>query len=147
MIKVLLVDDHASVRESLRSLLDRTGDIRVIATAMNGAEAIVEAGSYLPDIAVMDVSMPVMGGIEATRQIRAQFPTTRVMILSAYNDAEYVKHALEVGASGFVLKDTAGDDLIAGIRLVHMGKHYFSQKVAEIAKKYMKQEGRDGLVD
>ncbi len=135
MIAVLLVDDHASVRESLRSLLERTDDIRVVATASNGLEAITQAGLHRPDIAVMDVSMPVMGGIEATRHILLQFPNTRVMMLSAYSEPEYVKHALEVGACGFVLKDTAGEDLIAGIHLVYMGKRYFSQKIAEIARR------------
>jgi DNA-binding NarL/FixJ family response regulator len=124
-------------------MLERAGDIHVVATAANGVEAIDQASLLSPDIAIVDISMPVMGGFEATRHIRAQSPDTRVMILSAYDDPEYVRQALEMGASGFVSKDTAGEDLVAAIRLVHMGKHYFSQKVAEIAKRHIKQTGKD----
>lgn len=147
MISVLLADDHTIIRDSLCSMLERAGDIHVVATAANGVEAIDQASLHAPDVAIMDISMPVMGGFEATRHIRTQSPGTRVMILSAYDDPEYVRQALEMGASGFVSKDTAGEDLVAAIRLVHMGKHYFSQKVAEIAKKHMKQRGKDHLQD
>ena len=147
MISVLLADDHAIIRDSLCSMLEQAGDIHVVATASNGQEAISLASLHVPDIAIVDISMPVMGGFEATGQIRATSPSTRVMILSAYDDPEYVRHALDIGVSGFVSKDTAGEDLVSAIRLVHMGKHYFSQKIAEIAKKHMKQTGKDHSAD
>jgi two-component system response regulator NreC len=143
MISVLLADDHALIRDSLCSMLERAGDIQVVATAANGLEAISQAAVHSPDIAVMDISMPVMSGLDAIGQIRTQSPATRVMMLSAYGDPEYVRRALEAGACGFVIKDTAGEDLVAAIRLVHMGKRYFSQKVAEAAKKHIKQTGDD----
>lgn len=147
MISVLLVDDHAIIRDSLCSLLEKAGDIRVVATAANGLEAIAQAGIYMPDIAIVDIAMPIMGGFEATTHIQERSPNTRVMMLSAYDDPEYVRQALDLGASGFVSKDTAGEDLVSAIRLVHMGKHYFSQKVANIAKKHMHQKGNDSFAD
>ena len=139
MITVLLADDHASVRKSLRSLLETTDDIQVIATVSTGAEAIAQASFYNPDVAVLDLSMPLMDGIEATREIRVRCPLTRIMMLSIYDNAEYVQRALEVGAVGYVLKDMIGDDLLAAIRALYKGGRYFSQKIAEIAQKYINQ--------
>lgn len=143
MITVLLVDDHASFRKSLTYMLEATNDIRVVATASNGVEAVAQASVYCPDVAVIDISMPVMDGIEATRQIHGRCRFTRVMMLSIFDNPEYVQRAVEVGAVGFVLKDAIGKDLLAAIRALHTGKRYFSQKIAEIAEKYMKQTGRD----
>jgi DNA-binding NarL/FixJ family response regulator len=141
MITVLLADDHASVRKSLRSLLETTDDIQVIATASSGAEAIAQASFYNPDVAILDLSMPLMDGIEATREIRVRCPLTHIMMLSIYDNAEYVQRALEVGAVGYVLKDMIGDDLLAAVRVIYSGGRYFSQKIAEIAQKYMNQKG------
>ena len=143
MITVLLADDHASVRNSLRSLLETTDDIQVIATASTGAEAIAQASFYDPDVAIIDVSMPLMDGIEATREIRVRCPLTRIMMLSIYDSAEYVQRALEVGALGYILKDMIGDDLLAAVHGLYRGEQYFSQKIAEIAQKYMNQKGND----
>jgi DNA-binding NarL/FixJ family response regulator len=92
---------------------------------------------------VIDISMPVMDGIEAARQIRERCRFTRVLMLSIFDYPEYVQRAVEVGAVGFVLKDTIGKDLLAAIRALHTGKHYFSQKVAAIAEKYINQRGTD----
>ena len=143
MITVLLANDHASVRKSLRYLLETTDDIQVIATASTGAEAIAKASFYYPDVAILDLSMPLMDGIKATREIRVRCPLTRIMMLSIYDNAEYVHRALEVGALGYVLKDMIGDDLLAAVRALHSGGRYFSQKIAEIAQKYMNQTGND----
>ena len=143
MITVLLADDHVSVRNSLRSLLETTDDIQVIATASTGAEAIAQASFYDPDVAIIDVSMPLMDGIEATREIRVRCPLTRIMMLSIYDNAEYVQRALEVGALGYILKDMIGDDLLAAVHGLNRGEQYFSQKIAEIAQKYMNQKGND----
>lgn len=146
MITVLLVDDHAYVRKGLRYLLEATNDIQVLATASNGVEAVAQASLHCPDVAVIDISMPLMDGIEATRQIRVRCPLTRVVMLSIFDHPEYVQRALEVGALGFVLKDTIGDDLLAAIHTLSMGRRYFSQKIAEIAEKYMNQRGNDSWV-
>jgi DNA-binding NarL/FixJ family response regulator len=137
MITVLLVDDNGSVRKSLRSLLEREDDIKLVATATNGIEAIEKARSYSPDVAIIDISMPLMDGIEATEHIRECCRVTRVIMLTAYDDPEYVQRALEVGAKGYVLKDAAGEDLLEAIRIIQRGNHYFSEKIVEIAKKYL----------
>jgi DNA-binding NarL/FixJ family response regulator len=137
MISVLVVDDNGPVRKSLRDLLETADDIKLIATAINGLEAIEKARSYQPDVAVVDISMPLMNGIEATEHIRECCRLTRVIILSGFNDPEYVKRALEVGAKGYILKDAAANDLLEGIHRVHEGKHYFSHQIAEFAEKYL----------
>ena len=143
MITVLLVDDHASFRKSLKYMLEATEDLHVVATASNGVEAVTLASLQCPEVAVIDISMPVMDGIEAARQIRERCRFTRVLMLSIFDYPEYVQRAVEVGAVGFVLKDTIGKDLLAAIHALHMGKHYFSQKVAAIAEKYINQRGED----
>jgi two-component system nitrate/nitrite response regulator NarL len=143
MIAVLLVDDHISFSKSLRYMLEATEDIQVVATAPNGVEAVVQARTHCPDVVVMDISMPVMDGIEATRQIREICRHTRVMMLSILDNPEYIQRALEVGATGFVLKDAIGKDLLAAIRALATGRRYFSQKIAEIAEKYMTRHDKD----
>lgn len=143
MITVLLVDDHASFRKSLKYMLEATEDIEVVATASNGVEAIAQASLHCPDVVVIDISMPVMDGIEATRQIHTRCRFTRVMMLSILNHPEYVQRAVEAGAVGFVLKDTINRDLLAAIRALYRGKRYFSYQIAEIAEKYMNQKGHD----
>src|ERR1044072_4318665 len=119
MIKVIVVDDNGPVRKSIRSLLATAEDIKLVATANNGGEAIEKARSLTPDVAVMDISMPLMDGIEATEHIRECCRLTRVIILSGFKDPESIKRALEVGAKGYVLQDAAGTDLLEGIRTIH----------------------------
>jgi two-component system nitrate/nitrite response regulator NarL len=143
MIAVLLVDDHSSVLKSLCYMLEATEDIQVVATASNGVQAVAEARLRCPDVAIMDISMPVMDGIEAARQINELCRSTRVMMLSIYDNAEYIQRALDVGAIGFVLKDAIGKDLLPAIRALSMGKRYFSFKISEIAWNYLQQKGND----
>lgn len=143
MITVLLVDDHASILKSLRYLLEATDDIQVLATASDGMEAVAKASSRCPDVVVMDISMPLMDGMEATRQICQRCPLTRVMMLSMFDSPEYVQRALQVGAVGYVLKDTVGDDLLIAIHVLSTGRQYFSQKIADIAEKFINQKGND----
>lgn len=143
MISVLIVDDNGPIRKSLRSLLEKEDDIKLVATATNGIEAVEKASSYRPDVAVIDISMPLMDGIEATEHIRECCRLTLVIILSAYDDPEYVQRALEVGAKGYVLKDVAGEELLEAIRIIQRGSHYFSEKIAEIAKKYLAHQKND----
>ena len=141
MITILLVDDNGPVRKSLRSLLETSDDMQIVATATNGMDAVEKARSYRPDIAIMDISMPLMDGIEATDHIRECCGLTEVIILSTFDDSEYVRRALEVGAKGYVLKDTAGEDLLDAIHAIELGIHYFSKKIAEIAVEFLAHKG------
>lgn len=131
MITVLLADDHIMVRDGLRYILEAAGDIQIIALASNGREAVAHALTQCPNIAVIDISMPVMDGIEATRQILEICPQTRVVTLSMYHTEEYVQRALSAGALGYVLKDGAGHELVEAVRSLHTGKRYLSPQVAK----------------
>ena len=130
MITVLLADDHAMVRDGLRYILEAAGDIQIIGLASNGQEAVAQALTQCPNVAVMDISMPVMDGIEATRQILESCPHTRIVTLSMYHSGEYVQRALSAGASGYVLKEAAGTELVEAVRSLHAGKRYFSPQLA-----------------
>jgi len=143
VISVLLVDDHASLRKSLRYLLEATNDIKVVAEASNGNDALFHLRSSCPDVAIIDISMPLMNGLEATRQIHEQCRLTRVVILSIYDNPEYVQRSVEVGALGYVLKDAIVVDLIEAVRTANKGKHFFSQKIAEIGNRYLSSKGND----
>ena len=131
MIKVLLVDDQTVLRDGLRFLLEAEGDIHVIGTAANGQEAVDQATVRCPDVVMMDISMPVMNGIEATKRICALCENMKVVILSMYHTNDYIQRALDAGAAGYLLKDSAGTDLIAAIRALHAGKSYFNQKITK----------------
>jgi DNA-binding NarL/FixJ family response regulator len=131
MITVLLADDHAMVRDGLRYILEAAGDIQIVALASNGKEAVTQALIYCPNIAVIDISMPVMDGIEATRQIAEACPQTRTVTLSMYHTGEHVQRAINAGAFGYVLKDAAGHELIEAVRSLYAGKRYFSPQVAK----------------
>ena len=131
MITVLLADDHIIVRDGLRYILEAAGDIKIIAQASNGEEAVSQALLRCPNIAVIDISMPVMDGIEATKQILEVCPQTRIVTLSMYHTGEYVQRAVKAGAFGYVLKDAAGNELVAAIRSLYAGKRYFSSQVAK----------------
>lgn len=125
MINVLLADDHRMIRDALSFLLEAEGDIHVIATAADGQEAVEQAMRQCPDVAVMDISMPRMDGIEATRLICEGCPNTRVVMLTIYNSQEHIQHAKQAGAAGYVLKDAAGQELIAAVRTLYEGGSYF----------------------
>ncbi|HSL46101.1 MAG TPA: response regulator transcription factor [Anaerolineales bacterium] len=131
MITVLLADDHRMVRDGLRYILEAAGDIEIIALASNGKEAVAQALANCPNIAIIDISMPVMDGIEATKQILKICPHSRIVTLSMYHTAEYVQRALNAGAHGYVLKDAAGNELVEAVRSLHAGKRYLSPQVAK----------------
>jgi DNA-binding NarL/FixJ family response regulator len=137
MISVLVADDHPSIREALGSLLETAGDIQIVAMAVNGQEAVTQAVFHCPSVAVMDVSMPVMDGIEATKQLCACCPQTRVLMVSMHDTPKYIRRCLRAGASGYVIKDMAGDDLIVAVHSLYEGKRFFSKQIAEIAKYYI----------
>ena len=138
MITVLLVEDHNFVLNAFRILLDAAEGIQIIATASNGIEAITQARMACPDVAVLDVSMPLMGGIEAIRHIRLQCPTTHVMMLSLLDRPDHIHHALQAGAMGYVLKDMFKQDLIAAILAVSKGDRFFTEQIAWVAEQYFR---------
>jgi DNA-binding NarL/FixJ family response regulator len=130
MITVILADDHTVLRDGLRFLLEAAGDIQILSMAANGQEAVEQAALHCPDVIVMDISMPIMSGIEATKHICKICEKTKVAILSMHHTTEYIQRALEAGAVGYLLKDSAGAELVAAIRALYDGKRYLSKKVA-----------------
>lgn len=121
-IKVLIADDHAVVREGFCKLLEQESDLEVVAEAGDGEEAVKLATEFCPDVAIIDIAMPKLDGIEATRQIKALCPGTNVLILSAYDDNQFIFSLLGEGASGYLLKGIHGRELVAAIRAVHEGE-------------------------
>ena len=120
-IRLLLVDDQLIIRQGLRSLLEAKPDLEVVGEAENGKAAIAQVETLQPDVVLMDVRMPVMDGVAATRVICQQFSKTKVLVLTTFDDDEYVSQAMRLGARGYLLKDTHSDDLAAAIRAVHKG--------------------------
>ena len=133
VIRVLVVDDHAIVRDGIRALLGRSEDIEVVGEAGGGRDAIARARELSPDVILMDIAMPDLGGLEATLAIRKERPEARIVVLSQYADPEYVKRALKSGASGYVLKKAAGADLVSAIRAAHRGGLVLDPEVARDA--------------
>jgi DNA-binding NarL/FixJ family response regulator len=129
-VRVLLADDHAVVRRGIRQFLERTDDLEVIAEAADGGEALQLVEQYQPDVAVLDIRMPEVTGVEATRRIKADHPEVRVLILSSYDDDPYVFALLEAGADGYVLKTASGDEIVRAVRTVHSGESALSPEVA-----------------
>jgi len=129
-IKVILADDHRIFRKGLKALLSEEG-IEVLAEADNGAEALELARKYKPGIVIMDIGMPKMDGIEATRQIRERLPDTEVVILSMHAKKAYIDQVLKVGAKGYVLKDSDEENLMAAINTVHNGGYYLDSPIAD----------------
>jgi DNA-binding NarL/FixJ family response regulator len=130
-IKVLLADDHTVVRQGLRALLEAEQDITVVGEAETGRQALRLALKLLPDVVVIDVAMPLLNGLEATRQILKEMPKVRVLVLSSYSDDEYVRQVTESGAAGYLLKQTAAQDLIRAIREARSGNAYFSPAISK----------------
>jgi two-component system, NarL family, response regulator NreC len=131
-LRVLLGDDHTMLRQGLRKILEDGRTCRVVAEAGNGRDAVREALALNPDVAVLDIGMPLLNGIEATRQIVRRAPSVRVLILSMHNDRAYVTQALQAGARGYLLKDSAGSELIEAIAALAAGKSFFSSTVAQV---------------
>jgi DNA-binding NarL/FixJ family response regulator len=127
----MLADDHAVVRDGLRALLEGGNDLQVVAVAGNGREAVSEALRLRPDIVIMDIAMPELDGVEATRRIVERCPETRVLILSMYLSAEHIYRALQAGAQGYVLKESAGEEVVDAIRTLRAGKRYLSHRITE----------------
>jgi DNA-binding NarL/FixJ family response regulator len=129
-IKVFLVDDHTVVRQGLRALLVVEGDIEIVGEAENGRQAVQRVKELLPDVVLMDIAMPVLNGLEATRQIIRALPSTKVIILSSYSDDDYVQQLIEAGAAGYLIKQSAANDLLKAIRDAKKGNAFFSPAIA-----------------
>jgi DNA-binding NarL/FixJ family response regulator len=132
MTSVLVVDDHAMVRAGLVTLLEASGDITVVGQAANGAEAVGLAEQLGPDVVLMDLSMPVMGGVDATRAVLAAVPTTSVVVLTTFSDRDRVSEALTAGAVGYQLKDCEPADLLAAVRAAAAGHAPLDPRVARV---------------
>jgi RNA polymerase sigma factor (sigma-70 family) len=146
-LRILLADDHTVVRQGLRKVLEERPEWQVVAEAGDGRDAVRLAEEFRPDVAVVDVAMPLLNGIEATRQITKRVPQTKVLVLSMYSDEAYVTQMLKAGATGYLLKDSADVDLLQAVQAVSQGKSFFSPAVARLmSDDYARQRG-ENLVD
>lgn len=130
-IRVLLADDHTVVREGLRLILESAEDIEVVGEVENGRQAVQMAKKLQPDVVVMDVVMPTLNGVEATRQVLREAPNSKVLVLSSYSDDDRVQQLIEVGATGYLVKQTAANDLLAAIREAYKGNAFFSPSISK----------------
>ncbi len=141
-LRILLADDHTLVRQGIRKVLEEQPEWEVVAEASDGREAVRLAEQYKPDVAVLDVSMPLLNGLEATRHITKRVPGTHVLALSMYSDEAYVTQILKAGAIGYLLKDSADVDLLKAVACVGRGESYFSPTVAKLMlTDYVRQKG------
>ncbi len=131
-IRVLVADDHTLVRQGLVRLLDESGDCEVVAQAADGIEAVEKAAELLPDVVVLDVSMPRLNGIEVVRRIRESLPKTRILAVTAHDEEEYVLYMVRAGASGYLVKDSAASELLEAVRALHRGQGYFGPQAAKV---------------
>ncbi|MFC2091500.1 response regulator [Elusimicrobiota bacterium] len=141
-IRVFLADDHAVIRDGICAMLEAEKDIEVLGTADNGREAVSQANKLNPDVIVMDIAMPEMNGIEAARRIQKSDPSIRIIILSMHDSSEYVFQALKAGAKGYLLKESAGKEVIKAIRTVYSGRRYLSMSIEEkVIDDYISEQG------
>ena len=147
-VRILLADDHTVVRQGLRKLLEERTDWEVIAEAGDGREAVRLADQHRPDVAILDVAMPLLNGIEATRQITKRVPGTHVLVLSMHADEAYVTQILQAGATGYLLKDSADVDLWKAVGEVARGRSFFSPGIARVMlDDYVRQLADKGVTD
>lgn len=140
-ISVLIADDHAVVRDGLKAILESEPDIRVVGGAVDGREAVRETTRLKPDIVLMDIAMPELNGIEAAAQIRDACETANVVILSMYATSEHVFRALQAGVQGYLVKDSAGAEVVNAVRRVHGGERYLSRNISDaVIETYVQQQ-------
>ena len=138
-IKVLLAEDHTIVRKGIRALLHAVTDIEVVGEAEDGREAVEKVGQLLPDIVLMDNTMPILNGLEATRQIKKQFPKIMVLILTIHTDEEYIFQILQAGESGYLIKKTAPKELVSAIEAVYRGDSFLSPSISrKVIEEYLR---------
>jgi len=147
-VRILLADDHTVMRAGLRALLERQPNLEVVGEAEDGRQTVELASLHVPDVVVMDIAMPNLNGVEATRRMVSKQPAISVVILSMYSDESYVMRALEAGARAYLLKDSAVTDLIRAIEAVSQGKSFFSPKISRIlAEEYVRALRQKGAAD
>jgi DNA-binding NarL/FixJ family response regulator len=146
-IRVLLADDHAIIRDGLRALLQSVPDIEVVDAVSNGRTAVQRAIELRPDVVVMDIAMPDLNGIEATRILREKLPAARVVMLSMHSDSEHVYRALDAGAAGYLLKESAGDEVLSAVRAVRAGQRYLSRTLESLERRTDVRTGRVSPLD
>jgi DNA-binding NarL/FixJ family response regulator len=144
-IAILLVDDHTVVRQGLRALLSAEEDMEVVGEADNGRVAVAQAKKTNPEVVVMDVAMPLLNGLEATRQILKMLPSAKILVLTSYGDDECVSQLMDAGASGYLIKQTAANDLIRAIREVQKGNAFFSPTIAKRLRDQCREAFTTGL--
>jgi len=144
-IRVLVADDHTLVRESLVNVLDASGVCTVVAQAADGLAAVEKALQVRPDVAIVDISMPGLNGIEVVRRLHAELPETRTLVLTMHEDEEYVLHVVRAGAAGYLLKDSPISELINAVKQLHAGRAHFGAAAARVlANQVQKPEGAAG---
>jgi DNA-binding NarL/FixJ family response regulator len=131
LIKVLLADDHSIVRAGLRRIVEESGDMTVVAEASDGREAIAKVKAARPDVAVIDISMPVLDGLEVIERLKSEFPRLPVLVLTMHAENQYAIRAIESGAMGYITKQSAPEQLVRAIRKVHAGSRFLTEEVAE----------------
>ena len=146
-IRFLLADDHVVMRRGLRLLLENQPGFSVVAEASDGREAVDRAEAVKPDVAVLDIAMPNLSGIEATERITSMLPETRIVILSMHSDESYVLRALKAGVKGYLLKDSAEGDLVEAIKAVHQGKAFFSPDISRMLVEDYRRETKNRRVE
>jgi two-component system, NarL family, response regulator NreC len=147
-LRLLLGDDHTLVRQGLRKILEERAEWEVVAEVGDGREAIRQAVALKPDVAIIDIGMPLLNGIDATQQIVKRVPETRVLVLSMHSDEAYVTRALQAGATGYMLKDSAGNDLLKGVESVANRQAFFSPTIARLMlDDYVRRVSGTGIAD
>jgi DNA-binding NarL/FixJ family response regulator len=144
-IRVLLADDHAIIRDGLRALLQSIPDIEVVDAVSNGRTAVQRTIELRPDVVVMDIAMPDLNGIEAARILREKLPAARVVMLSMHSDSEHVYRALEAGAVGYLLKESAGEEVVSAVRAVQLGRTYLSRSLETLERRSATRADRSPL--
>jgi DNA-binding NarL/FixJ family response regulator len=141
-VRVLVADDHTIVRKGLVSLLVESGECEVVAEAADGLDAVAQALATRPDVAILDLSMPRLSGLEAVRRIHEALPQTRVLVLTVHEEEEYVLPLVRAGAAGYLIKDTAVSELLAAVRALHAGQGYFCPQAARVLAEHYRQPER-----
>ncbi len=146
--RVLIADDHALVREGISAFLKLSDDFEVVAEASDGIEAIEKTDKYHPDIIIMDINMPKLGGLEATIEIKKMWPDTKVLVLTQYEDKEYITRFLKAGVSGYLLKKAVGSDLLTGLKAISRGELYLYSSIAtEVVSRYLHGDKSSDMED
>ena len=144
-VKVLLVDDHAVVRDGIRARLERSPDFQVVGEAVNGRDALLKVDELHPDVVLMDISMPVMNGMDAARQLGDKYPDTKVIILTMHEHKEYIQGVIRCGAQGYIVKDVSAQEMISAIKTVMGGETYYSSCVSQMMfDDFNRSSGQDG---